>query len=171
MNKTLLFQELTKKYRVYHYHRYKKWMNWWQPTIDLKSKNTITSFIWAINWRSSLLCSLLESLFWLSIRSVIESHIINLKKLKNMQKVITKKIMRILMPNPIKNRKTSPQKLPKKPKNPNPKRLPYQNSQNPRNINDLYLYLRHILINKLRILSFYINWYIQIVAWSIVSFW
>jgi hypothetical protein len=33
------------------------------------------------------------------------------------------------------------------------------------------LYLSHILINKLKILSFCINWYIQIVAWSIVSFW
>lgn len=88
-----------------------------------------------------------------------------------MQKVITKKVMRILMQNLIKNRKTKPQKLPKKPKNPNPKRLRYQNNQNPWKINDIYLYLSHILINKLKILSFYINWYIQIVAWSIVSFW
>jgi hypothetical protein len=55
----------------------------------------------------------------------------NQSKKPDMQKVITKKLMRILMQNLIKNRKTKPQKLPKKPKNPNPKRLRYQNNQNP----------------------------------------
>ena len=47
-----------------------------------------------------------------------------------MPKIFTKKIMRIIMPNPIKKRKTNRPKHLNDPKNQKTKKVPYQNSQN-----------------------------------------